>query len=195
MIDGDQYNITIARQIFRNTIEAIRLWIDLESMEIILNFSRNINLGILSIDVDGNDYWFLEKLISIRPSLIISEFNVALGNRPISVPYDSKFTRFSKHPGGEYYGASISAITYLCNKNGYSLTKISDNGINAFFVRNDLIHDVNDKMCADEIELCKIYPDGNVAPSLDLWDEIKHLPFVDVTLPDASAFSQGRRTE
>lgn len=59
LIDGDQYNISIASQIFRNNIEAIRLWIDLESLEIILNFSRNINLGILSIDVDGNDYWFL----------------------------------------------------------------------------------------------------------------------------------------
>ena len=41
-------------------------------------------LGILSIDVDGNDYWFLEALIGIQPAIICVEYNASFGLEPVT---------------------------------------------------------------------------------------------------------------
>jgi hypothetical protein len=127
LIDGDTYNITIARKIFSKKIVAKQMWLTLDNLDYILEYSRTRKLGILSIDVDGNDYWFLEKLIVINPAIIVIEFNVSFGLRPISVPYDPIFDRKKKHESWEYYGASILAMHYLCNLNCYSLIEVSQN--------------------------------------------------------------------
>jgi hypothetical protein len=96
-------------------------------------------LGILSIDIDGNDYWVWKSIQSVDPAIVICEYNPILGDRyPITVPYDSKFTRFSGHHSGLYFGCSIGAIRQLATSRGYTFVGTNSNGINAFFVRNDL---------------------------------------------------------
>ena len=57
-------------------------------------------IGVLSIDVDGNDYWFLKELIDSSPSVICVEYNSTFGLEPITVPYDPSFNRYEKHPTG-----------------------------------------------------------------------------------------------
>lgn len=74
--------------------------------------------GVLSIDVDGNDYWFLERPIEINPSVICIEYNATLGKEPITVPYDETFERHEKHPSGWYHGASLSALSKLAASSG-----------------------------------------------------------------------------
>jgi hypothetical protein len=181
LIDGDGYNVTIAKHIFPKKIHSKKMWITLDNLNCVLDFCKEKNLGILSIDVDGNDYWFLEKLIVINPSIIIVEFNVAFGLRPIAVPYDDQFDRSRKHESWEYYGASLSAMWNLCNKHNYSLVEVSKNGINAFFVRNDLLVNGEKRFTASEAYKEKLYPDGSVAASGEFWDMIKHMPYIDVT--------------
>jgi hypothetical protein len=73
------------------------MWLTLDNLDFILEYSRKQKLGILSIDVDGNDFWFLEKLITINPAIIIIEFNVSFVLRHISLPYDAFFDRKKKH--------------------------------------------------------------------------------------------------
>lgn len=181
LIDGGAYNITIAKQIFHKRITAKQLWLTLESLDFITSYAKSRQVGVLSVDVDGNDYWFLEKLISINPALIVTEFNVSFGLRPISVPYDPSFDRTKKHESWEYYGASLSALNHLCSKNGYSLVDISQNGVNAFFVRNDLLtHDTRPLALSEKL-LVKTYPDGSIAPTSEFWEKVKKLPYVDVT--------------
>ena len=193
LIDGSAYNVTIAKQIFPKAITAKQIWLTLETLNYVLNYSETRKLGILSIDVDGNDYWFLDRLITIGPAIIIVEFNVSFGLFPISVPYDPAFDRTIKHESCEYYGASLSAMCHLCNLHGYSLIEISKNGVNAFFVRNDLLS-VDDRTLTPN-EGCreKLYPDGTVAPTLKFWDVIKNLPYVDVTKSDASFNAKGEQ--
>lgn len=179
LVDGDSYNIKIAKLIFPKKITAKHMWLTLETLDFILDYSMSRQLGILSIDVDGNDYWFLEKLISIKPAIIIAEYNSSFGLLPISVPYDSRFDRIKKHDSRTYYGASLSAMHHLCNRHGYSLIEISSSGVNAFFVRNDLLTVDDFKFAPEHVFREKFFPDGS-RPSQQ-WEKIKHLPVVDVT--------------
>jgi hypothetical protein len=98
------------------------------------------DLGILSIDVDGMDYWLLETMDSYAPRIMILEYNALFGcKRKISVPYDASFERRQQHYSELYYGASLPALTHLASRKGYSLVCTGSAGVNAFFVRNDLI--------------------------------------------------------
>jgi hypothetical protein len=191
LIDGADYNVTIAKYIFPKKIIAKQLWLTLDTLDYILAYSKSKKLGILSIDVDGNDYWFLEKLIVTKPSIIIVEFNVSFGLMPISVPYDPAFDRTEMHESCEYYGASISAMHHLCELHNYSLLEVSQNGVNAFFVRNDLLGSEDRTLTVVEAFKDKLYPDGSIAPTPKFWEIIKHMPYVDVTRPDSSCLSAG----
>ena len=186
LLDGGAYNVTIANQIFPKAITAKQMWITLDTLDFVLDYSKSRKLGILSVDVDGNDYWFLEKLITTNPAIIIVEFNVSFGLFPISVPYDSAFDRIKKHESWEYYGASLSAMHHLCNLHDYSLIEISQNGVNAFFVRNDLLTADDRRLTPEEGYREKSYPDGSIAPTEQFWEIIKQLPYVDVTKSDVS---------
>ena len=102
------------------------------------------DLGILSVDVDGVDYWLLEAITAFRPRILIVEYNSLFGSeRAITVPYDEHFTRRSKHYSDLYFGASLSALTSLASTKGYSLVGVESAGVNAFFVRNDVMGDLS----------------------------------------------------
>lgn len=180
LVDGHPYNIKIAKLLFPKKIEAKKMWIDLDSLDYIINYTKTRDLGILSIDVDGNDYWFLKTLLTeTDPAIIIAEYNSSFGLRPLTVPYDPKFDRTKKHSSWLYYGASLSAINHLCAQNGYSLIEISNSGVNAFFIKTDLLTKDDLKLDPQYVFREKSFPDG--ARHSQQWEKIKHLPYVDVT--------------
>lgn len=180
LIDGDSYNIKIAKIICPKTIVAKHSWLTLENLEFICDYANSKGgVGILSVDVDGNDYWFLEKMISTNPGIIIAEYNSSFGLRPITVPYDPSFDRRKKHESWTYFGASLTAVNYLANKNGYSLIEVSNSGVNAFFVRDDLLTADDYVLKPEHAFREKYFPDGT-RPSQQ-WEKIKHLRYVDVT--------------
>ena len=95
-------------------------------------------IGILSVDIDGNDYWVLDAIECVNPQILIVEYNSLFGSKAkITVPYDENFVRTEKHHSNLYYGASIAALTELANKKGYSLVGSNKFGNNLFFVRQD----------------------------------------------------------
>ncbi len=98
------------------------------------------DLGILSIDLDGNDYHVLEAIKDFRPRILICEYNAVFGpTRRIAVPYDPGFIRTRKHHSNLYCGASLGAIAYLAKARGYTFVGTNSAGNNAFFVRSDLL--------------------------------------------------------
>jgi hypothetical protein len=96
------------------------------------------DLGLLSIDIDGNDYWIWEAIESVRPRIVIAEYNSVLGRDPVSIPYQADFFRTKAHHSNLYYGCSLSALAHLANKKGYVLTGSNLRGNNVFFVRRDI---------------------------------------------------------
>lgn len=96
------------------------------------------DIGLLSIDLDGNDYWVWEAVDVVRPIICICEYNAVFGDiLPISTPYDSSFNRRSAHHSGLYFGASIGALRMLAARKGYRFIGTNSAGVNAFFVRED----------------------------------------------------------
>lgn len=96
------------------------------------------DLGLLSIDIDGNDYWVWEAIQVARPVIVSIEYNSLFGaEREITVPYRADFQRSKAHYSNLYFGASLSALVFLGEQKGYALVGCNSAGTNAFFVRED----------------------------------------------------------
>lgn len=175
LLDGDAENVRYAKRVFPARIQCEHLWLTLETLGVIEDFARDRDVGILSVDVDGNDFWFLRRLITIRPAIIVCEFNRVFGDRPLCVPYDAQFERFAKHASGLYFGASLTALDHLCRAQGYALLAVSSNGVNAFFVRRDLL--LPDDVELDLVGHCR----DRIGALADQFHQIAALPLVDVT--------------
>lgn len=110
------------------------------------------DIGLLSVDIDGCDYWVWEAITCVQPRIVVCEYNSVFGNTsPISVPYDPMFDRFKQHSSGLYFGASLPALRYLGKKKGYVFVGSNSMGSNAFFVSNDFVADA-DFPCPGESE-------------------------------------------
>lgn len=92
---------------------------------------------LLSIDVDGNDYWLWEALNSFKPRVVVIEYNSAFG------PVVSTVNDYQDHAwdGTSNFGASAKAFTALGERSGYQLVHAETTGVNLFFVRHDTFRD------------------------------------------------------
>lgn len=96
-------------------------------------------VDVLSVDIDGVDYWVWKAITAIRPHIVVAEYNAVYGpSQRITVPYAPGFQRWAAHPGGLYYGASLAALAALGEDKGYRFVGCERHGVNAFFVRTDL---------------------------------------------------------
>src|SRR5262249_28789068 len=94
------------------------------------------DIGLLSVDIDGNDVWVLERIASVSPAILICEYNAMLGDlQPIAVAHDPEFSIAKAHPSMLYFGASIAAVRRVAERKGYTFIGSCSNGVNAFFVR------------------------------------------------------------
>ncbi len=97
-------------------------------------------IDLLSIDIDGNDYWVWQAMNATSPRIVVIEYNASMGaERSISTQYDPTFDRWKKHDSGYYHGASLTALNKLAASKGYGLIGCDSLGINAFFVRSDVV--------------------------------------------------------
>ena len=98
------------------------------------------DLGILSIDIDGNDYWVWQALAVASPRIVVIEYNSVFGrDRAVSIPYHPQFYRRTAHHSWLYQGASLAALVHLGSRKGYAFVGSNSAGNNAFFVRNDVM--------------------------------------------------------
>jgi len=144
VIDGSRKNINYIKNdpiYWRHNLKAECAFIDCDNInEIIKNNGISCEIGLLSVDIDGNDYWVWEAIDCVTPCIVMCEYNSIFGpSAKVTVPYDKKFFRTNAHYSNLFYGASISALTSLAEKKGYSLVGSNQAGNNAFFVRNDLV--------------------------------------------------------
>ncbi|HEV2708973.1 MAG TPA: hypothetical protein VGU67_02065 [Edaphobacter sp.] len=106
--------------------------------ELITNAGFGGDIGLLSIDLDGNDYWIWEAIHAVRPIICICEYNAVFGDMfPICTPYKARFDRAKAHDSYLYFGASIVALQSLAIKKGYRFVGTTSAGNDAFFVRED----------------------------------------------------------
>ena len=91
---------------------------------------------VVSIDVDGNDWWIWRALVSFRPRIVVIEYNANLEpGCQLVKPYDPT----SVWDETSWFGASLGAFERLAEEKGYRLVYTDLRGVNAFFVRDDLM--------------------------------------------------------
>lgn len=125
---------------WRWSIEAISAQVTAENVnELISSTGVTGDIGLLSIDIDGVDYWIWNAISVVDPRIVVIEFNSLFGpDLPVTVPYDSHISAHAAHHSGQYIGASLAALHQLGTAKGYQLVGVGMNGVNAFFVRRDV---------------------------------------------------------
>jgi len=141
-IEGNQaacaeISTSLAHLIAGDRLRLANAFVTAENIDAIIEGGLGgVEVDFLSIDIDRNDFWVWRAINSIRPRLVCIEYN-ATWRPPVSIvtPYD---------PGQmwdrtNYFGASLSALTVLAREKGYALVGCCLAGVNAFFVREDLL--------------------------------------------------------
>lgn len=106
--------------------------------DLILSAEVKGEIDLLSIDIDGNDYYVWEAINVVRPRVVVIEYNAKFPpNHEWKMAYNEKHV----WDGSDCQGASLKALELLGRKLGYRLVGMNLNGVNAFFVRNELAGD------------------------------------------------------
>jgi hypothetical protein len=118
-------------------------WITPDQARLDLDFAKRLlgGVDIISLDIDGNDYWIMNSLELDGVSIIIVEYNAIFGpTAAVTIPRDDSFFRTKAHYSNLYYGASLSAWIYLFTEKGFRFVGTNLAGNNAFFVSNENLH-------------------------------------------------------
>jgi hypothetical protein len=149
LMDGSEANVATGRGFFaecRDTLYGpptfLHAWVTRDNVNALIaenGFDGEIDL--LSLDLDGMDYWTWQALECARPRVVVVEYNAAWGpNDAVTVPWQADFRLdFSRRP--YYCGASLPAFVKLGRQKGYRLVGCQRLGFNAFFVRGGVGED------------------------------------------------------
>tara|TARA_B100001248_G_scaffold262589_1_gene259758 strand:- start:59817 stop:60731 length:915 start_codon:yes stop_codon:yes gene_type:complete len=129
---------------WRHDLQAKSTFVTKENInQLITEANLPSEIGLLHVDLDGNDYWVWDAIDSVDPTIFIGEYNSVFGEtRPITIPYNPSFIRTEAHYSNLYFGASIKALHHLAAKKGYAFVGCNSAGNNAYFVKEEKLNDV-----------------------------------------------------
>ena len=164
------FHIKKQKYYWRNSIIAVREFVSPENINDIIKKNQfHGDIGLLSIDIDGNDYWVLNAIDVVFPDIVIIEYNANFGSdKSLTVKYNPNFERAKTGINKLIYGCSLKAASSLCEKKGYSLVCTNKNGNNAFFVKTQLLNEKIKATTVDhafKINSFKEFFDSNGIPS------------------------------
>lgn len=141
-IECSESHVQFIKEQFRAVLEAgqlnvVQSFITAENInELLLQAIGDSDVALLSIDVDGNDFWIWKSIERIAPPVVVIEYNAKF---PPPVALVQEYRPDYVWTGTDYFGASLEALARLGRQKGYQLVGCNITGVNAFFVRNDLI--------------------------------------------------------
>lgn len=147
LFDGNESNVESGREFFGCHPDTrtyppkfVCAWITAENVnELIRVHEYAGEIDLLSLDIDGVDYWIWNAIEVVSPRVVVAEVQMIWGDqRSVTVPYDPDFRAEFWGPFGIYCGASLPAFVKLARKKGYRLVGCQRYGYNAFFLRNDV---------------------------------------------------------
>jgi hypothetical protein len=124
---------------WKHDLTAVAAFIDKENVnELFRGQGFTGEIGLLSIDIDGNDYWVWDRIEAVNPIIVVVEYNSIFGARhAVTIPYDPSFSRSQAHYSNLYWGSSLKALYLLAQHKGYALVGCNSVGNNAYFIRRD----------------------------------------------------------
>lgn len=167
LVDGSESNVLQGRAFFAARPETringpvfAHAWVDRKSVNGLLQ-AHDVTgeVDLLSVDIDGVDYWIWDAITVISPRVVVVEVNLTMSESSVTVPYKPGFRAqwiaLAEQPGGQrpeglheredfysrfavYAGASLPAFVKLARRKGYRLVGTNTIGFNAFFMRDDV---------------------------------------------------------
>jgi hypothetical protein len=152
-------------------------WLTRENIDQLIEENGFVGeIDLLSLDMDGNDYYIMEAIKVVKPRVIICETqNVIPSDLALTIPYKSDFIKKEgSHP--DFSSVSLLAMKKLLNKKGYRLIGSHRLGFNAIFMLNGIGTEYFPEVTVESV-LSDPYTKLRNATS---WKEIKDLPWVTV---------------
>ena len=151
---------------WKNEIFAVEDFITPESAK--KHFNEAIGLfgkiNLLSIDIDGNDYWILDALDLSKVDILVCEYNPIYGPKAaVTIPRKDDFDRSKAHYSWLYYGMSLMAAINVMERNGLIFVGSNRVGNNAFFVNSLIAKNINFDL--PKKEALEIYTDWRIRES------------------------------
>ena len=182
LLDADAASAAAATSFYagRADVQVVHRALEPDNVDEVLPALVPAEIDLLSLDIDGNDYWVWEALTAVRPRVVAIEYNATFGpERSVTVPYRRGFDRYAEHLSGFYHGASLAALAKLGTAKGYVLVGCDSRGANAFFV---------DREAAAAVALAELSPaeafyplhERAHLPLEQQWAQVAHLPLVEV---------------
>jgi hypothetical protein len=145
VLDGSKNNINYikkdpifwASHLYAKQIFITKANINETIKEQFLDKGYNSQIGVLSIDIDGNDYWIWETINCINPVIVVVEYNALFGTeKKWTIPYIENFVRYEYDSSDQYWGASLAGLCCLAESKGYDFVGCNSNGNNAYFIKS-----------------------------------------------------------
>lgn len=165
-IDKNEKQLAIGKRFYQSFVDRGQKIRILNEMVLAENINEvlskagvNREIGLLSIDIDGNDYWIWKMIEKINPRIVVIEAKVEFGKRDLIVPYgDDNHHSVDKM----YNGASVEALRKLGKKKGYKMVGSNRQGYNLFFIRQEeKIKEENvDSVLSDPETTQSFYPES-----------------------------------
>lgn len=143
LFDGDEERVQRGRafyQVHKDTFlhppTFTRGWITAESVnQLVADAGLRGPIDLLSLDLDGNDYWIWKALDVVEPLVVVCEVNNAVPpDLAVTIPYDPNFVLDSF--ANDFRSVSLSAMVALGREKGYRLVGTHRFGFNAFFIKH-----------------------------------------------------------
>ena len=156
-IDGDEQNVAVGREFYSRHADTwahpprfVRAFVQRENInQVLTQEGLGGEVDLVSIDLDGNDFWIWDAVTTIDPRVVIVETHVEFGTHDIVVPYDKNYCYPGKHP--DYHGASPVAMAKLADRKGYRLVGANAYGFNTIYVKRGIGEDVLPEVAVESV--------------------------------------------
>jgi len=161
--------------LWKGDLTIIEKFVNAENINNVLKENGfNEKVDLLSLDVDGIDYWILDSLQPNISKIIVVEYNSTFGSDlEVTVPNIKNFNRTNYHYSNLCFGASLKAIIKLMKNKNYVFLGTSLSKINAFFISKDELHKVKINLPSDN-ELSE-YANSNIRESRAVDGKLSYL--------------------
>jgi hypothetical protein len=129
--------------IWKTHILGIQTWVTPSNVNLLIEKAHHFMGGVdlLSLDLDGNDFWIINAADLTGIKVVVVEYNPLFGNlKALTVPEEDTFDRTKKHFSWLYYGANLKAFVNVLGDKGFRFIGTNRVGNNAFFVATDASH-------------------------------------------------------
>lgn len=181
LFDANARNVRDGRAFFSRNMDTFlypprftEAWITAENVnDQIVRSGVTGAIDLLSIDIDGMDYWVWKAIDVIDPQVVVCEtHNPIPPDRALTVPYSPDFAFESE----DYRGASLAAMCNLGRERGYRLIGTHRFGFNAFFMKNGVGEEF-----FPEVEVVSCVQDPfSVQARSERWPRVEQLDWLEV---------------